>query len=68
MKYAKNNSLQEKTLTFLSKLMQIESSSKKINSSFISNYISGIKMTKSNLMRKDTLSFSGSNSSFRKRY
>ncbi len=68
MKYAKNNSLQEKTLTFLSKLMQIESSSKKINSSFISNYISGIKMTESNLMRKDTLSFSGSNSSFRKRY
>ena len=67
MRYSKNNLFQEKTLAFLTKLIKMESS-KNINSSFISDNLSKIKMTESNLMKKDTLSLSGSNSSFRKKY
>jgi hypothetical protein len=68
MRYSKNNSFQEKTLAFLTKLMKMEESNKKINSSFLSDNLSRIKMSESNLMKKDTLSLSGSNSSFRKKY
>ena len=68
MRYSKNNSFQEKTLAFLTKLMKKEESNKKINSSFLSDNLSRIKMSESNLMKKDTLSLSGSNSSFRKKY
>ena len=65
MKYSQNKIYQEKTLSFLNKLINKDSPFRKINSSFLSNTCSNIKANEeSKFIKKDTLSLSGSSSSF----
>lgn len=66
MKYSKNKIYQEKTLSFLNKLINKDSPVKKIDSSFLSNTCSNIKVLneESKFIKKDTLSLNGSSSSF----
>ena len=69
MKYSKNIIFQEKTLSFLNKLINKNSSIKNINSGFLSSSHSNINKImneESKIIKKETLSLSGSNSSFRK--
>lgn len=68
MKYSKNIIFQEKTLSFLNNLINKDSSNKKGNSSFLSDIHSNIHKilnNESKIIKKDTLSLSGSNSTFR---